>query len=172
MSCCIILGSSNPRGNTYHVVQKMFSPLPDLYCLSDYKIGHYDYQGKNETDDFLPLIKKLLLYSVWIFATPVYWYSMSGLLKVFFDRFTDLISCHKEIVNNLKGKTTFLVCTSSSGKPETFESPIAETFSYLGMVYDGCCDLIGEAHPQSVEHNPVQLSKGQDWFAKQQCHNT
>lgn len=43
-----------------------------------------------------------------IFATPVYWYSMSGLMKTFFDRLTDLVTIQKSVGRKLKGKETFL----------------------------------------------------------------
>ncbi len=43
-------------------------------------------------------------YDVLIFATPVYWYSMSGIMKVFFDRITDLLTIKKDIGRKLKGK--------------------------------------------------------------------
>ncbi|WP_291800231.1 flavodoxin family protein [Lutibacter sp.] len=59
--------------------------------LYDKKINHFDYDFNND-DGFLPLMKNVIeKYDTIIFATPIYWYSMSGVLKVFFDRLSDLL---------------------------------------------------------------------------------
>ena len=50
--------------------------------ISEEKIrNYYDYEYKNQNDDFLPTIKKILAYDLILFITPVYWYSMSGIMK-------------------------------------------------------------------------------------------
>ena len=43
-------------------------------------------------DEFLKIIQAMIESDVIVFATPVYWYAMSGSMKIFFDRFSDLIS--------------------------------------------------------------------------------
>ena len=48
-------------------------------------------------------------YDTIIFATPVYWYSMSGILKVFIDRITDLLTIEKELGRKLRGKKMAVV---------------------------------------------------------------
>ncbi|MCP4458779.1 MAG: NAD(P)H-dependent oxidoreductase [Cytophagales bacterium] len=37
-------------------------------------------------------------------ATPVYWYSMSGIMKVFLDRIYDVLTIEKELGRKLHGK--------------------------------------------------------------------
>jgi multimeric flavodoxin WrbA len=44
-----------------------------------------------------------------VFATPVYWYAMSGLMKVLFDRFTDLVTVRKDLGRRLRGRRVFLI---------------------------------------------------------------
>ena len=82
----IILGSSRKDGDTKKVVDELVKLTGwDLIDLNDYKISYYDYEHKNLDDDYLPLMRKIIAnYDVLIFATPVYWYSMSGIMKVFF----------------------------------------------------------------------------------------
>ena len=54
---------------------------------------------------FLPTIKELnSKYDTWIFVTPVYWYSMSGQMKIFLDRITDLLKWHKDEGRKIRGK--------------------------------------------------------------------
>jgi multimeric flavodoxin WrbA len=71
-----------------------------------------------------------------IFATPVYWYAMSGLMKVFFDRFTELLSTHKPLGKALKGKKIYLISTGSESElPPGFETPFKLTSEYFEMNY-------------------------------------
>jgi multimeric flavodoxin WrbA len=81
----VILGSSRIDGNTRNVVDKLKNHLDfDLIDLSNYNISYYDYEHKNQNDDFLMLVRNIINnYDTFIFATPVYWYSMSGIMKVF-----------------------------------------------------------------------------------------
>ena len=94
----IIVGSSRNVGNTTKIVDEIANQFKvDVINLNDYQFTYYDYESRNREDDFLPLIKSILeKYDTLIFATPVYWYSMSGIMKVFFDRFSDLLRIEKE----------------------------------------------------------------------------
>lgn len=63
--------------------------------------------GNSRNADYLNLMKQILdKYETLILATPVYWYSMSGIMKVFFDRLTDLLTIEKEFGRKLRGKKT------------------------------------------------------------------
>ena len=135
-STIIILGTSRRNGNTARLVSKIskYSNI-SLINLSDYYIAEYDYEHKNKTDDFLPLITDVLQnYSQIIFATPVYWYSTSAKMKIFMDRLTDLLSIRTDIGRKLRGKKVGII-TSSIGNNlgDAFWLPLTETFAYLGM---------------------------------------
>ena len=82
----IIQGSARSEGDTSKIVNYLANKNQfDVIDLNSKTIGHYDYDYKNEDDDFIDLITNIInTYDTIIFATPVYWYSMSGLLKVFF----------------------------------------------------------------------------------------
>lgn len=109
----------------------------DLVDLNDYSFSHFDYEHRNRDDDFLPLIKRLLEeYDTLVFATPVYWYAMSGLLKVFFDRITDLLTIEKDTGRKLRGKRTATVsCSIGNNLGDQFWLPFRKTAEYLGMSY-------------------------------------
>ncbi|VAV96544.1 Uncharacterized NAD(P)H oxidoreductase, YdeQ/YrkL/YwrO family, partial [hydrothermal vent metagenome] len=87
-----VLGTSNNNGNTAALARAVFAPLPnaELVNLSALSIAPYDYQNRHDKDDFLPLAEKIVAAKAIVFASPVYWYSMSAQMKVFFDRLTDL----------------------------------------------------------------------------------
>ena len=114
MKTITILGSSRKDGETYKVIYETVENSDwDIIDLSDYTFSYYDYEHNNRNDDFLPLMKKIVEnYDTLIFATPVYWYSMSGIMKVFFDRLTDLLEIDKELGRKLDGKRMGVISSS------------------------------------------------------------
>ena len=134
----IILGSARRKGDTRAVVDKLIVKTKwDLIDLNNYNFSYYDYEHKNRGDDFLGLIKDLIKkYDTFIFATPVYWYAMSGIMKVFIDRFSDLLTIEKEMGRRLRG-INMAALSSSGGNNlgDTFWLPFRETANYLGMKY-------------------------------------
>lgn len=142
MNSVIILGSSRSDGNTKIICNYLVKDTEfPLFDLNDYEIGYYDYNGNNSHDDFLPLFEKLITFDTLIFATPVYWYSMSAQMKTFLDRFTDLLKIRKDLGRKLRGKNMKVICCSSGDEeyPE-FWKPFQRSSEYLGMNY------LGHAH--------------------------
>ncbi|MDR6969227.1 multimeric flavodoxin WrbA [Flavobacterium arsenatis] len=140
MKTVIIAGSARNDGDTHKMVSSL-SALSgwDIIDLNDYQIGFYDYARKNKFDDFLPLMENIIAnYDAFVFATPVYWYSMSANMKIFFDRLTDLVTVEKDLGRKLRGKK-MAVITSSVGDHlgDDFWLPFARTASYLGIEYLG-----------------------------------
>lgn len=136
MNTLIILGSSRKEGNTAQVARFIQEKTAwDLIDLNAYEFSYYDYEHKNASDDFLPLMNSIITnYDTFIFATPVYWYSMSGVMKVFFDRLTDLMTIEKDLGRKLRGKS--MAAISSSGGNhlgDQFWLPFSESANYLGM---------------------------------------
>ena len=116
----IILGSSRKNGNTTKIVDEISKEHGiEVINLSDFNISYYDYESKNREDDFFPLIKGIIEnYDTLIFATPIYWYNMSGIMKVFFDRFSDLIRIEKETGRKLRGKKIGVISNSHDNEIE------------------------------------------------------
>jgi multimeric flavodoxin WrbA len=139
----IIVGSSRSDGNTSKIVSKISNQInADLIDLREYTISYYDYENKNSEDDFLSLMKSIIeKYDTLIFATPVYWYTMSGIMKVFFDRFSDLIRIEKELGRKLRGKNMFVISNSDDDTLDyDFYLPFRLSANYLGITY------LGEKH--------------------------
>jgi multimeric flavodoxin WrbA len=136
----IIQGSSRSTGNTNKIINHINSSTNyDVIDLYDKKINHFDYEFNNKTDDFIPLIKSVIeKYDTIIFATPVYWYAMSGILKVFFDRLSDLLFVEKDLGRQLRGKNMAMIsCGSGPDLKDEFSMPFIESANYLGMNYIG-----------------------------------
>ncbi len=160
MNIVIIQGSSRKDGDTHKVVQTLVNELTcDVLDLIDYDFDYYDYEHANQGDDFIPLMRKIIAqYDTLIFATPVYWYAMSGIMKVFFDRLSDLITIKKELGRELREKK-MAVLSSSNGNNlgDNFWHPFTHTADYLGMEY------LGNLHTISDQDNTLLIKE----FVKQ-----
>jgi putative NADPH-quinone reductase len=136
----ILLGSARSESDTGRLIKQLFEPHQlQLLDLLDYPLHHYSYSGQYPADDaFGAIVQQLLAHPLIIFATPVYWYSMSSRMKVLFDRLTDLVTHQKHIGRQLKGKKMALLAVGNSDTlPEGFEIPFQETAAYLDMHYLG-----------------------------------
>ncbi|MBK0379542.1 flavodoxin family protein [Mucilaginibacter segetis] len=137
----VILGSNRKNSLTEAITRKALKQKEfDLIDLLDYEIAHYNYDAHYPVgDQFDEVISQVLLYDNLIFATPVYWYSMSGVMKVFFDRLTDLITIQKDTGRQLHGKNAIIIAVGADPEiPEGFEIPFKHTAAYLGINYQGC----------------------------------
>ncbi len=136
----IIQASSRSKGDSHTIINYLNTNNQfDIIDLKTKHIGHFDYDFNNVNDDFISLMKEIIeKYDTIVFVTPVYWYSMSGILKVFFDRFSDLLKTHKELGRKLRGKKMAMIsCSNSNDLKEGFTMPFFESANYLGMHYLG-----------------------------------
>lgn len=135
----LISGSARINGNTQKITEELINGEEvEVVELLKLNIGYYTYSQQQQDDDFWEVILKMQRANSIIFATPVYWYSMSALMKTFFDRFTELITVRKDLGHSLKNKHVYLVTSSSSNKqPDGFEVPFRGICKYFGMNYKG-----------------------------------
>ncbi len=134
-----IVGSAREESNTLATLREL-SPFVDyqLFELHKCNIDHYSYDSANteSRDDFLTIVEAILQADDIIFATPVYWYAMSGRMKVFFDRLTELITTRKQLGRALKGKRCHLIaCGTDAELPFGFAEPFRRTSEYFGMEF-------------------------------------
>jgi multimeric flavodoxin WrbA len=135
----LIIGSSRKQSDTKSFVNELFRNTEHKQVdLLDFAIAPYSYDGIYPPDDFNALAEEILQHDILIFATPVYWYAMSAVMKQFFDRLTDLVTIRKATGRLLKGKTIFLIVVGDNAEiPEGFEIPFKNTAEYLDMKYGG-----------------------------------
>lgn len=124
-------------------------------CLACQKLGKCVIQ-----DDMNTLIEKVQKADVLIFATPIYYYEMSGQLKTFLDRCNPLFS--KE--NNFKD--VYLITTlydGTSGKSERAKQGLEgwiECFSQSRFA--GLLDCGGINEPKEANEHKDALKKAFD----------
>lgn len=156
MKKVVIIGSSRNDGDTITFTNELIKqPKWDIINLNDYNFSYYDYEHQNKHDDYLPLMEQIInKYDTLIFATPIYWYAMSGIMKVFFDRITDLLTIEKELGRKLRGKKMAVISISmGENLGEHFWLPFIETANYLGMEY------IGNIHTIAKEKNESKIGE-------------
>jgi len=135
----IIMGSSRSDGETRVMVEELVMHTgSEIIDLREKNISYFDYEHKNLEDDFFPTIEEALEYDNIVFATPVYWFSMSAIMKTFFDRFSDLLHQRKDLGYQMKEKNMYLLTNSSTAVlTRHFETPFIDTADYLSMEYKG-----------------------------------
>jgi multimeric flavodoxin WrbA len=138
MKYLIICGSSGSKeSKTNAIVTRLKEYLSaDLIDVSTSNISFFDYEHKNQDDDFDGFAHQMIKADSIIFVTPVYWSAMSAQLKIFFDRFSDLIMIKKPLGRQLKGRVmTFLATGHDDVRPEGFAVPFKRTAEYFHMIY-------------------------------------
>lgn len=136
----IIQASSRSYGDTSCVVSVFKNETSfDVIDLNQKNIGHFDYEFNNKEDDFKFLFKEITKkYEIILFATPIYWYTMSGILKVFLDRISDFLYNEKDIGRRLrKMKMGVISCSNENKVFKGFVMPFERSADYLGMTYIG-----------------------------------
>lgn len=151
------MGSARKDSNTKGVVDAVLSGIASQQVnLSDHTVLPYSYDGLYADDDFLHIVEQMLSHQTIIFATPVYWYAMSGVMKTFLDRFTDLVTIQKTTGRKLKGKNFLLIAAGSDKElPPGFEIPFQLTaryfdVDYCGAVYVSTKEKYPDVHPDEV----------------------
>ncbi|MCW8880220.1 MAG: flavodoxin family protein [Kangiellaceae bacterium] len=143
----VVLGSARSNGNTASLVGALAKNIPlELFDLNHFQIAPFDYQFRNNSDDFHPLMDELLGFDIILMASPIYWYAPSAQLKIFIDRLSDFLKQHKSRGRLLRTKSSGVIATGSDiYPPDCFEQIFDNTLNYLGiknlgMLYYGCED--------------------------------
>ena len=168
MSILVILGTARTESHTAATVDAVLAGRSaTVIDLKDVDIQHYEYNRPMDRDGFGRVAKSMVAHDIIVFATPVYWYSMSGRMKVLFDRFTDLVTVRKDMGRQLQGhRMVVLACGSEPLLPDGFEVPFRETASYLKMDYRGA--FYAQTNAQGLTSQAIQSATqfGNDLFER------
>ncbi|WP_416731898.1 flavodoxin family protein [Fictibacillus sp. JL2B1089] len=151
----VINGSSRENGNTDALTQKALDGIQyTSFYLKNHKINPIDDQRHDRggfdkvDDDYEELINQILQHDILIFATPVYWYGMSGVMKNFVDRFSQSLRDETLNFKDSMSKKKAYVITVGGDNPRIKGLPLIQQFQYifdfLGTEFVGY--LIGEAN--------------------------
>ena len=136
----VISGSARGDGNTSRTVEHLRRALglrdEQVVDLQARRLEPFRYDPPPAADDFQAIVDRVLAHQHIVFATPVYWYAMSGLMKTFFDRLTDLLLTPdgRRTGRALAGRDVWVIATGTDPDlPDGFEIPFARTAEYFGM---------------------------------------
>lgn len=168
MNILVINGSSRDNSNTDSMLAVLLKNLS--YCniaLRKYKVlpihdqRHTRKNWETVEDDYSALIQKIVNADIVIFATPIYWYGISGLLKNFIDRWSQSLATNKNFKQDLKRKRIYLLLVGDD-IPTVKGMPIIHQFQYI-------CDflnwnlvdyVIGSGNkPQEVKDDRMAMTK-------------
>jgi NAD(P)H-dependent FMN reductase len=135
-----ILGSARSNGNTAAVLTRFLDGRTcDVFDLLALQLAPFDYSQTYPPDAFLDVVRCMIAAPVVVFATPVYWYSMSAVMKEFVDRLSDLLMSQKDLGRQLRGRRFALLSSSEEPDPDPdLVSMFRRTCEYLGVEYLGC----------------------------------
>lgn len=140
-----IMGSSRRDGNTNDLLDAalegavLAGASVEKLVLLDYKIHHIynckdcKERGYCEPDDFPVVWEKIVAADGILFATPVYWYSVSGLLKVMLDRMCCpmYLEGTDRYLELLKGKGAGVLCTLEEPLEHNVHQPMLASMHYV-----------------------------------------
>ncbi|WP_163969393.1 flavodoxin family protein [Oceanobacillus halotolerans] len=170
MNIAVFHGSTRDNGNTeyltYQAVPKekgthIYLKEHDIKPIVDER--HAPDGFKEVVDDHTKLIDKMLEHDVYVFSTPIYWYSMSGVMKTFIDRWSQVMKDpnYAHFRGALKDKKVYVIAVGGD-KPHIKGLPLIQQFEYIcqffGMSFEGY--VIGKAsRPGDIKQNEKALTE-------------
>lgn len=155
MSTIIINGTALGGHNTISIDSYLAGLIgAELIYLNELKIAQFRYDNSYpDSDQFDATMTKVILdYDSIVWSTPMYWYAMSGHIKVFLDRMTMLLKSNKDLGRKLRNKKMALIYNSNGKSVDYFPAPFIHTADYLGMNYLGDLHLNMESNNLTEEH--------------------
>lgn len=176
MSIAVIYGSARDGGNTEALAgialegvahekiilrHKFINPIHD----QRHDEGGFDYVS----DDYDAVITEVLRHDTLIFVTPVYWYTISGLLKNFIDRWSQSLRDPRYDFKALLSQKKAYVILAGGDDPRVKALPLIEqlkyTFQFVGMELAGY--VIGKAsRPGDIQNDSKALLEAK-WLNEQ-----
>ena len=134
MKILFMNSSPNREGNTYRIGEELLKDKEhDVLQMADYRISQY---GQVFDDDGMKdVLKEIDKYDILVIGSPVYWYTVGGMLKTFIDRLYMLPEAEA-----LRGKKLYLFAQGSAPSSDTVKAIefLSNRLSYLmGMELKG-----------------------------------
>lgn len=145
MTIAVIHGGGRPNGNTEILTKKVIKDISvDEIYLKKYAIDpivdqrHAEGGFAEVNDDYNTIIDRILKHEVLIFSTPIYWYSMTGTMKNFIERFSQTLKDEKypDFKEKMAQKKAYVVAVGGDN-PYMKGLPLIQQFQYI-------FDFIGE----------------------------
>ncbi|MFO7317953.1 MAG: flavodoxin family protein [Bacilli bacterium] len=169
MSIAVIYGGTRPNGNseilTEQVIQEMAAEkiyLRDYHIQPIIDMRHTEEGFQEREDDYNSIIDRILPHDILIFSTPIYWYSMSGTMKNFIDRWSQTLRDPKypDFKSKMASKKAYVIAVGGDD-PSIKGLPLIQQFQYIfdfmGIEFAGY--ILGNGNkPGEILQDKVALS--------------
>jgi multimeric flavodoxin WrbA len=169
MNIVALIGSSRDGGNSEQLTNLVLKDIPykklylkDLHIKPIHDLRHAREGFQKVEDDYDMVIEELENSDMIVFATPIYWYSMSGIMKNMIDRLSQAIRDNRypKLKERLKHIKTIAVIVGGD-EPRVKGLPLIQqfqyTFEFLDMSFWSY--IIGEANrPGEIMNDSIALS--------------
>lgn len=176
MKILVINGSSREKGNSEYLTKVLLKDIPhSTISLREYRINSIVDQRHEENgfdpvdDDYEKVIKHVLEHDILLFATPLYWYGMSGLMKNFVDRWSQSLRNKTISFRDQMAKKQAFVLIVGGDRIHIKALPLVQQFQYIfdfmNMPMIGY--LIGQGtKPAEVQNDRRALENAATWNKK------
>lgn len=156
MKIAVLDGGGRKGGNTQLLTKRVVEGIKvSEFYLKDYSISpilderHEDAGFQTVDDDYDSLMTEIMDHDVLIFATPIYWYSMTATMKSFIDRWSQTMRQPAfEDFREQMSKKKAMVIAVGGDHPYTKGLPLiqqfAHIFSFVHLPFEGY--ILGKAH--------------------------
>jgi multimeric flavodoxin WrbA len=149
MTIAVIYGGTRKNGNTEVLTELAIEGLgAEKIYLRDHTIEpiadmRHSKEGFHEiNDDYNSIIHRILPHDILLFSTPIYWYSMSGSMKNFIDRWSQTLrdSNFPDFKANMSAKKAFAIAVGGDD-PYLKGLPLIQQFQhifdFMGIAFEG-----------------------------------
>jgi multimeric flavodoxin WrbA len=169
----LINGSSRENGNTEQLADVMLQGISctrvnirNFFIQPIVDQRHVPGGFTAVADDYDQIIEMVRQHDVLIFATPIYWYGMSGHMKQFIDRWSQSLRDTRFSFKAEMEKKKGFVVICGGDDPYIKGLPLIQQFQYIfqfmGLEYIGY--LIGKGNaPGDVLHDEREISQAKYW---------
>ncbi|KAB7709023.1 flavodoxin family protein [Bacillus aerolatus] len=179
MTIVVIYGGSRPNGNTESLTKVAIQDLDveEVY-LKDYFIEpiidkrHAEEGFPEINDDYNSVINRILPHDILIFSTPIYWYSMTGTMKNFIDRWSQTLRDpnYPDFKAVMSSKKAYVIAVGGD-QPYIKGLPMIQQFQHIfdfvGTTFEGY--IIGEGNrPGDIAQDLKALSTAEQLRRKLQ----
>ncbi|KAB2329511.1 flavodoxin family protein [Cytobacillus depressus] len=179
MTIAVIYGGNRPNGNTESLTKLATQGLvvEEIY-LKEYVIEpiidkrHAEEGFPEVNDDYNFIIDRILPHDILIFSTPIYWYSMTGIMKNFIDRWSQTLkdTNYPDFKKQMSQKRAYVIAVGGD-QPYMKGLPMIQQFQhifdYVGTTFEGY--IIGEGNrPDDIAQDLKALSAAEQLRKKLQ----
>lgn len=169
MKIAVINGGTRSGGNTDTLAEKAVQGFDAEHIyLRKYRIQpiedlrHAHGGFRPVQDDYDSLIERILPCDILVFATPIYWFGMSGPLKLFIDRWSQTLRDPRfsDFKQQMSAKQAYVTAVGGDN-PKIKGLPMIQQFEhifdFIGLPFKGY--VVGEGNrPGDILHDHQALS--------------